>query len=59
MIGICIAHLTGHGTDSSITVVLAVVAGVILVLLALASVHRAEWQASSGESERRRRSRRR
>jgi hypothetical protein len=39
MIGICIAHLTGHG-NSSITVVLAVVAGVILVLLALASVHR-------------------
>ena len=36
MIGICIAHLTGHGTDSRITVVLAVVAGVILVLLALA-----------------------
>jgi uncharacterized membrane protein (Fun14 family) len=36
MIGICIAHLTGHGTRSSITVVLAVVAGVILVLLALA-----------------------
>jgi hypothetical protein len=30
MIGICIAHLTGRGTDSSITVVLAVVAGVIL-----------------------------
>jgi hypothetical protein len=58
MIGICIAHLTGHGTDSSMTVVLAV-AGVILVLVALASVHRAERQTSTGESERWRRSRRR
>ena len=42
MIGICIAHLTGHGTESSITVVLTVVAGVILLALALASVHHLE-----------------
>ena len=42
MIGICIAHLSGHGAGSSIIVVLAVVAGVILVLLGLAIVHRAE-----------------
>ena len=56
MIGICIAHLTGHGTDNSATVVLAVFALVILVFLAIASVHRAARRASTRETEHHRRS---
>jgi hypothetical protein len=54
MMGISIAHLSGHGADSGYLVVLALVAGVILVLLGLASVHHAAGQASSSESERQR-----
>jgi hypothetical protein len=46
MIGICIAHIGTHGADSSIVVVLAVVAGVSLVLLSLAIVQRTARGAS-------------